>query len=85
MLVPIRDHCSPKDPMSAPPLCSTKDRYLSRLSVDVDPDRPGFEEAGWIRSEDVSVEHLPDMSTTACHATPGGFWDACANFMKHLY
>ena len=83
MLAPIRDYLSPKDPMSAPLLCSTKERYFSRLSVDVRPDRPGFEEARWITSEDVNVEHLLDIFTTI-DATSGGMWVACVNFMKHL-
>ena len=45
MLAPIRDHPSPKDPASAPPLCSTKERYFSRLPVRVEPGKPGLEEA----------------------------------------
>ena len=45
MLAPIRDHLSPKDPASAPLVCSTKERYFSRLSVRAEPGKPGFEEA----------------------------------------
>ena len=83
MLAPLRDHLCPKDPMSVPLLCSTKDHYFSRLSVNVDPDKPGFEEARWIMSEDVNVEHLLDVFTTI-DATSDGVWSACADFMKHL-
>ena len=84
MLAPIRDHLSPKDPMFVPLLCSTKNRYFSRLSVDVRPGRPGSEEARWITSEDVNVEHLLDVFT-AIDATSGSVWGACINFMKHLF
>jgi len=83
MLAPLRDHLSPKDPTSAPLLCSTKDHYFGRLSVDVFPGKSGFEEARWITSEDVNVEHLLDIFTTT-DATSGGAWDACGDFMKHL-
>ena len=83
MLAPIRDHLSPKDPASSPFLCSTKDRYFSRLSVDIDPDKPGFGESRWIMSEDVNVEHLLDVFTTI-DATSGDVWGACVDFMKHL-
>jgi len=83
MLAPIRDHLSPKDPASSPLLCSTKDRYFARLSVHVEPDKSGFEEARWITSEDVNVEHLLDVFTTI-DATSGGVWGACGNFMEHL-
>jgi tetratricopeptide (TPR) repeat protein len=84
MLAPIRDHLSPKDPASAPLLCSTKDRYFSRLSVNVYPGKPGFEEARWITSEDVNVEYLLDVFTTV-DVTSGGVWGACIHFMEHLY
>jgi len=84
MLAPLRDYLSPKDPTSLPLLCSTKDRYFSRLSVDVQPGKPGFEEAGWIKSEDVNVEHLLDVFATT-GTTSGGAWGACSDFMKHLY
>jgi len=84
MPAPIRDHLSPKDPMSAPLLCSTKEHYFTRLSVDVEPGKPGFDEARWITSEDVNVEHLLDVFTTT-DPTSGGVWGACAGFMEHLY
>ena len=83
MLAPLRDHLSPKDPTSAPLLCSTKDRYFSRLSAKVFPGKPGFEEARWITSEDVNVEHLLDVFMTT-DATSGGAWSACGDFMKHI-
>jgi tetratricopeptide (TPR) repeat protein len=84
MLAPIRDHLSPKDPASAPLLCSTKDRYFSRLSVDVYPGKHGFEEARWITSEDANVEHLLNVFTTI-DAASGSVWVACGDFMRHLY
>ena len=83
MLAPIRDHFSPKDPASVPLLCSTKERYFSRLSVDLELDRPGFEEARWIASEDVNVEHLLDVFTTI-DVTSSCVWRACRDFMDHL-
>ena len=84
MLAPIRDHLSPKDPTSAPLLCSTKERYFSRLSVDVYPGKPGFDEARWIATEDANIEHLLNTFTTV-DATSGGVWGACADFLKHLH
>ena len=84
MLAPLRNYLYPKDPASSPLLCVTKDRYLSRLSVDVEPGRPGFEEAKWIRSEDVNVEHLLD-GFTSVDVNSVGVWDACGHFMEHLY
>ena len=83
MLAPLRDYLSPKDPASAPLLCSTKDRYFYRLSVDAEPDDPRFEEARWIVSEDVNVEHLLDVFT-AIDGTAGNAWRACSYFMGHL-
>jgi len=83
MLAPIRDYLSPKDPMSSPLLCSTKEHYFGRLSVDVYPGRPGFEEARWITSEDVNIEYLLDVFTTT-DATSDPVWGACVDFMKHL-
>ena len=85
MLAPVRDHLSPKDPMLIPLLCSTKDRYFTRLMVHghFRPGKPGFKEGKWIESEDVNVEHLLDVFTTI-DAASRGVWDACAHFMNHL-
>jgi hypothetical protein len=49
MLAPIRDYLSPQDPRSSPLLSTTRDRYFSRLSVGVHPNKPGFEESRWLR------------------------------------
>ena len=84
MLAPLRDHLYPKDPMSAPLLRSTKERYFSRLSVFVDPSSPGFGESQWIISEDANVEQMLDIFT-AIDANSANVWDACASFMNHLY
>jgi len=84
MLAPLRDYLSPKDPMASPLLCTTKDLYFARLSVNIDPNEPNFEESQWITSDDVNVEHLFDVFTTF-NANSEGVWDACINFMLHLY
>jgi len=83
MLAPIRDHLSPKDPASSALLCSAKDYYFSRLSVDVQPGGPGFGGAGWVMSEDVNVEHLLDVFTTV-DGKSGAVWGACVHFIEHL-
>ena len=84
MLAPIRDHLSPRDPTSSPLLRSTRDHYLSRLSVDIDPDDPGFGNSRWIVSEGVNIEHLLDIFTLIDMDSPK-VWKACAHFMDHLY
>ena len=84
MLAPLRDHLRPKHPTSSPLLCATRDHYFSRLSIDINPGYPGFEEARWITSEDVNVEHLLDIFTSI-DANLVGVWDACCYFMKHLH
>ena len=84
MLGPLRDYLCPQNPMLAPLLCTTKERYFSRLSTRIDPTKPGFEETRWITSEDVNVEHLLDVFTTI-DANSGDVWRACAYFMVHLY
>ena len=84
MLAPLRDYLCPKDPASSPLLNATKDRYFTRLSVTVDPEHPGFEEARWITSEDVNVEHLLDVFISI-DANSAAVWDACESFMRHLY
>jgi tetratricopeptide (TPR) repeat protein len=84
MLAPIRDYLGPQDPQSSPLLCATRDHYFTQLSVDVDPNRPGFGEARWIVSEDVNVEHLLDVFTSIeKHAVEA--WGACYHFMEHLH
>ena len=83
MLAPIQDHLCPRDPKSSPFLCATKDHYLTRLSIGLDPDDPGFMEAQWIKSEDTNVEHLLDVFTSIDMNTPD-IWDACFHFMGHL-
>ena len=84
MLAPLRDYLRPKDPKSSPLLCSTKDDYFSRLSVELDPNGSGFGDTRWITSEDVNVEHLLDVFTSA-DANLDSVWDACADFMRHLF
>ena len=83
MLAPIRDYLGPRDPRSSPLLRATKDHYFTRLSVIVDPRKPGFEEAQWIRSEDVNVEHLLDVFTSIDDDAEDVL-DTCAYFMEHL-
>ena len=84
MLAPIRDYLRPQDPESSPLLCATKDHYFTRLLVRVGPGQPGFEEARWIRSEDINVEHLLNVFTSI-KTNVGDVWNACARFMVHLY
>jgi len=84
MLSPLRDYLCPKDPKLSPLLCTTKEHYFSRLSVEIDPSRPGFEEGRWITSEDVNVEYLLDVFTSI-DAESDDIWDTCAKFMRHLY
>ena len=83
MLAPIRDYLSPSDPQSSPLLCATRDRYFSRLSVEVHPNYTTFEEAQWIVSEDINVEHLLDVFISISPDT-GDIWDACYHFVEHL-
>jgi len=83
MLAPLRDYLSPKDPKSSPLLCTIKECYFTRMSVDLGPGKPGFGEARWITSEDVNVEHLLDIFTSI-DANSDNVWEACTNFMKHL-
>ena len=84
MLAPLRDYLCPKHPALSPLLHTTKDSYFRRLLVDVIPDEPGFEEAQWVRLEDVNIEHLLDvfMSTDTDSIVA---WDVCAYFMNHLH
>ena len=84
MLAPIRDYLGPRDPQSSPLLCATRDHYISRLSVVVDPNNPEFGKTQWIASEDVNVEHLLDVFTTI-DQNSGYIWDACYHFIQHLH
>ena len=84
MPAPLRDYLRPGDPTSSPLLCVTKDRYLTRLSVDLYPGKPGFGEAQWIASEDINVEHLLDVFTSI-DVNALNIWDACIHFLEHLY
>jgi len=54
------------------------------MSVNVYPDLPNFRETRWITSEDVNVEHLLNVFTTI-DANSDDIWEACADFMVHLY
>ena len=84
MLAPLRDHLCPKDPASSPLLNATKEIYFTRLSGAIAPDEPGFEEARWITTEDVNVEHLLDIFMTI-DANSISVWDACDKFLAQLY
>jgi tetratricopeptide (TPR) repeat protein len=84
MLAPIRDYLGPQDPRSSPLLCATRDHYFKRLSVDVHPNKPRFEETRWIVSEDVNIEHLLEVFTSVDNNT-GDAWSACDHFLQHLY
>jgi hypothetical protein len=83
MLAPIRDYLSPQDPRSSPLLCSTRDHYFERLSVRVQPDYPGFDEARWVVLEDVNIEYLLD-AFISIHQTTDDVWEVCLYFMEHL-
>lgn len=84
MLAPVRDYLSPENPKSSPLLCAIKDRYFTRLTMETDPNTPELGEAQWIRSEDVNIEHLLDVFTST-DETFDEAWDACGNFMRHLF
>jgi hypothetical protein len=84
MLAPLRDHLYPKDSRPSPRLRTTKEHYFRRLSVEIFPDRPGFDEAEWIMSEDVNIEHLLDIFTSI-DANSDEVWDVCYHFMEHLF
>ena len=84
MLAPLRDYFYPKDPNSSLLLRAVKEHYFSRMSVDFDPNNPGFAKTRWITSEDVNVERLLDIFTTI-DASSTGVWEACSKFVEHLY
>ena len=78
MLAPLRNYLCPKDPLSSPLFCTTREHYFVRMS------KPTFGKARWIASEDVNVERLLDISTSI-DANWDDAWDTCANFLKHLH
>ena len=82
MLAPLRDYLSPKDPLSSPLLCMTRDCYFGQLSLIIHPDKPEFGETQWILSEDVNVEHLLDVLTSI--NPNSSVWDSCTRFMHYL-
>ena len=84
MLAPLRDHLHPTDAMSSPLLSTAKERYFTRLSVDIDSEDPNFEGLRWITSEDMNVEHLLDVFTSLDPSSEI-VWDACAGFLYHLH
>jgi tetratricopeptide (TPR) repeat protein len=84
MLAPLRDYLSPKDPMSSPLLCKTKECYFARMSIEFDYSTPAFREARWIASEDVNVEHLLHVFTSI-DTNSDDTWNACGDFMGHLH
>ena len=83
MLAPLRDYLCPKDPMSSPLFRTVKEHYFMRLSVDIYPGKPGFDESRWITSEDVNVERLLDVFTSI-DADSEEVWGACIHFMSYL-
>ena len=83
MLPPIRDYLCPIDPKSSPSLRAAKHCYFTRLSVHISPDKPGFEETQWIKSEDLNIEHLLDVSTSI-DPNAHDVWEVCHHFMQHL-
>ena len=84
MLAPLRDYLHPKDPKSSSLLRAVKERYFSRMSVDIDSSGPGYTEARWIVSEDINVEHLLDVFTTI-EGSSDGVWEACDHFIEHSF
>jgi tetratricopeptide (TPR) repeat protein len=83
MLAPLRDYLHPKDFKSSPLLCTTKAQYFHRLSTEIYPGKPGFDEARWITSEDVNVEYLLDVFTSI-DTNSEVIWGACSHFMAYL-
>jgi tetratricopeptide (TPR) repeat protein len=83
MLAPLRDHLYPKDPKVSTLLSATKGLYLTRLSVVIDPNGPGFGDTRWITSEDLNVEHLLNVFVSA-DPNSEDIWSGCHDFMRHL-
>ena len=83
MLVPLRDYLRPKDSLSSPLLCSSKESYSIRLSAKPDLLEPESEKTRWIASEDANVEHLLDV-LTSIDPNSDDVWRACATFLDLL-
>jgi tetratricopeptide (TPR) repeat protein len=84
MLAPLRDHLYPKDPKASTLLSATKDLYITRLSVSIDPNDPKFGDTRWITSEDLNAEHLLDVFVSA-DSDSEDIWNGCGKFMRHLH
>ena len=84
MLTPLRDYLRPSDPNSSPLLRSAKEYYFTRMTAEVNPNKPGFRETQWIILEDANIEHLLSVYLSG-DASSDDIWSACANFMKLLY
>ena len=83
MLAPLRDYLSPKDPKSSSLLRTAKERYFTRLSADIHPEKPNLREARWIRSEYLNVEHLLDVFLPI-DGNSDDIWRVCIGFVDHL-
>jgi tetratricopeptide (TPR) repeat protein len=84
MLAPLRDHLHPQDPKASTLLSSTKDLYITRLSVSIDPNDPKFGDTRWIKSEDLNAEHLLNVFVSV-DPDSDDVWNGCDSFMRHLY
>jgi tetratricopeptide (TPR) repeat protein len=84
MLAPLRDYLHPKDPKASTLLSATKDLYITRLSVALNPNNPEFGNSRWITSEDLNAEHLLDFFASD-DPNSEDIWNGCDNFMRHLY
>jgi len=76
MLAPLRAHLRPNDPKLSPVLCTTEERYFTRMSSKFNSHQPEFKDAQWIVSEDVNGEHLLDVFTSVDPDSIDN-WDAC--------
>ena len=84
LLAPLRDYFRPQDPMQSSFLCETKDHYFTRMTIDFNRNDPVFRESRWVTVEDMNIEHLLDVFTSA-DADTNDVWIASANFICHLY